>query len=148
MDLGIKGFQLEVGRVEVGASFCEGEGEGLFGMAAHELLEDEDQLMQGRSFMLSAQAAVEDGLQFLGHADVVQLPGADEVDEFALLVGSGEGAEEEHDHHGQAEDVGPVVVLLAGRLFRRTEQLRPHRLAELFLALPLSLHHSRFRFFH
>ena len=75
-------------------------------------------------------------LQFLRHGDTVQFSGSNEVDQLPLLVRGGEGAEEEHDDHGQAENISPVIVFLARGLFGRTEQLGPHRFTELLLFLP------------
>ena len=65
------------------------------------------------------------------HIDAIQFSEPDDLKEVALFVDGGERAEEQNYDHGQAENVGAIVVFLRGELLGRTEQFGTHALAEI-----------------
>jgi hypothetical protein len=103
----------------------------------HQLLDHTLNIRERGSLALRSEALVENRPQLLGHGYALEFAQPDDFEEIALLVHRGEGAEEEHDHNSEAEDVSAVIVLFRGGLLGRAEETSAYTFA-VFLVLALN----------
>lgn len=87
--------------------------------------------LEGRPKLRFTETPLQDAGDTWVEVELFQVLGSEAVDGFILLVLGVPAGEQHADEQAEGVDVGPVVVAVAGRLFRRAEYLGAHTAAEL-----------------